>query len=65
MSQIVIRESTDFDQTSSDEELREMNYFKNFKRFAKKMLQNGTPLDHRLINHYQIRKASQNGNKEP
>ena len=30
MSQIVVRESTDFDKTSSDEELKEIKYFSNF-----------------------------------
>ena len=61
MSQIVIRESTDFSQTSSDEELSEIKYFSRFNKFVKMMFRSGTPLDHRLINLYQTRKAIQNG----
>ena len=64
MSQIVLRESTDLDQTSSDEELREIQYFKNFDKQVKIMLRSGTPIDKRFINFYQTRKARQNDSQE-
>ena len=64
MSQIVLHESTEMDQTSSDEELREIQYFKNFEKQVKIMLRSGTPIDKRLINVYQTRKAIQNDSQE-
>ena len=59
MSQIVLHESTEFDQTSSDDELKDAKYFNNFDKLVKTMIRNGTPVDKRFINFYQNRKASQ------
>ena len=64
MSQIVLHESTEWDQTSSDEELREIQYFKNFEKQVKMMLRRRTPIDKRLINFYHTRKAKQNDSHE-
>ena len=58
MSQIVLRESTDFDQTSSDEELKDAKYFNSFDKLVKTMLRSGSPVDNRFINFYQTRKGS-------
>ena len=59
MSQIVLRESTDFDHTSSDDELKDAKYFNNFDKLVKSMLRSGSPVDRRFINFYQTRKADQ------
>ena len=58
MSQIVLRESTDIDETSSDEELKDAKYFNNFDKLIKTMLRSGSPVDKRFINFYQTRKGS-------
>ena len=58
MSQIVLRESTDFDQTSSDEELKDAKYFNSFDKLVKSMLRSGSPVDNRFINFYQTRNGS-------
>lgn len=55
MSQIIIRESSDFNETSSDNELAEQKMFKDLDKHAKKMLMSKSPSDQRFINIYRVR----------
>ena len=59
MSQIVIHESSDFDHTTTDEELKEEMKFRDLYHSVKKMLNTGAEIDERFINMYRVRKAKQ------
>ena len=55
MSQIIIRESSDLIETSSDNELAEQKMNKNLEKHAKTMLISKSPSDQRFINIYRVR----------
>ena len=57
MSQLVIRESSNFEETSGDEELSDWQ--RDDMVYAKRMKQSSNRIDQRLINIYKIRRAQQ------
>ena len=57
MSQMVIRESSNFEETSSDDELSDWGG--DNMMYAYSMLMSRNKVDNRLIDLYRIRKASQ------
>ena len=59
MSQMVIRESSNLDETSSDAELSDWQ--KDNMQYVKKMAQSSSKVDNKLINLYRIRKAHSMG----
>jgi hypothetical protein len=59
MSQMVIRESSNLDETSSDSELSDWQ--RDNMDYAKNMTMSVDKVDERLINIYRIRKAHQMG----
>ena len=59
MSQMVIRESSNLDETSSDSELSDWQ--RDNMEYAKNMTMRVDKVDGRLINIYRIRKAHQMG----
>ena len=56
MSQLVIRESSNLEETSSDDELSDLQG-KDTMDYAKNMTLSDNKIDERLINLYRIRKA--------
>ena len=60
MSQIVIRESSDFDETSEDDELESRQYEKDMNLFVQKMVRSKDVVDQRFVNMYRVRKAHEN-----
>lgn len=58
MSQIVVRESSDFDATSSDDELSHLRQ-NDFNKFIYQMVKSCDRTDQRLVNLYKVRKAHQ------
>ena len=59
MSQLVIRESSNLEETSSDQELSEpLNQDENY---TAKMIKSQDKVDKRLVNLYKLRKAEQHG----
>ena len=63
MSQIIIRESTDFKDTSSDNELNQMILRDDMDRHARKMVWSKADSDKRLLNIYRVREAGLNDDK--
>ena len=59
MSQMVIRESSNLEETSSDNELSDWQ--RDNMAYAKRMAQSSNTVDQRLLNFYRIRKAHQKG----
>lgn len=59
MSQIVVHESSDFDFTSTDDELKEEMQFRDLHHSVSQMLKSRSPIDERFINMYRVRKAKQ------
>ena len=59
MSQLVIRESSNLDETSDDSELSDWQ--RDNMDYAKALAESRNKVDERLINLYRIRKANQNG----
>ena len=55
-----MHESSDFDETSSDDELQEDMRFDDLHIAAKKMLASGKEIDERFIDMYRVRKAKEN-----
>ena len=59
MSQIVVHESSVFDHTSTEDELKEEIQFRDLYHSAKQMFNTGAEIDERFINMYRVRKARQ------
>ena len=59
MSQMVIHESSNFEDTSSDNQLSDWGA--DNMHYADQMIQSRNKVDNRLIDLYKIRKASQQG----
>ena len=55
MSQMVLRESSNFEETSDDEELSDWG--KDDLRYANKLAKSKDKVDNRLINIYMLQKA--------
>ena len=63
MSQIIIRESTDLKDTSSDDELTQMYLRDDMDKHARKMVWSKADSDKRLLNIYRVREAGLNDDK--
>ena len=64
MSRVVARESSDFTNTSSDEELDEEKERNNFRISAKRLIRSADKTDKRFINIFRVGKAYQNEKHE-
>ena len=60
MSQLVIRESSNFEETSSDQELLS-DLLNQDENYTAKMIKSVDKVDKRLVNLYRVRKAEQHG----
>ena len=59
MSHIVVHESSDFDETSSDDELQQDIRYNDLYLAGRQMLASGTEIDERFISMYLVRKAKE------
>ena len=64
MSQVVVRESSDFESTSSDEELDHKKERNNFIISAKRLIRSSDKTDKRFINIFKVGKANQNAKEQ-
>ena len=55
----MVHESSDFEHTSTDDELKEEMQFRDLYHSTKQMLNTGAEIDERFINMYRVRKAKQ------
>ena len=60
MSRVAIRESTDFDVTTDDDELESKQFEKDMNLFVRRMVKSTDQIDQRFINLYRVRKAHEN-----
>ena len=63
MSQMVVRESSNFEWTSSDEDLSDMNLDSKIFEHARKMATSSNEVDKRLLNIFVMKQAHQEGLK--
>ena len=62
MSRLIVNESTDFDETSDDDELEmKQSYVKDLNFFTEKLVKSKEKTDQRFINLYRIRRAYSRG----
>ena len=57
MSRMIVRESTDFEETSSDEELGESKERKDFLLSSNRLMKSSNKTDQRFMNIFKIRKG--------
>ena len=60
MSRVAIRESTDLDATTDDDELESKQFEKDMNLFVQRMVKSTDHIDQRFINLYRVRKAHEN-----
>ena len=60
MSRVAIRESTDLDVTTDDDELESKQFEKDMNLFVQRMVKSTDQIDQRFINLYRVRKAHEN-----
>ena len=59
MSQLILRESSNLDETSSDDELSDWQ--RDDMSYVKRMMQSSNKTDQRLIKLYKVQRANKNG----
>jgi hypothetical protein len=64
MSRMILRESSDFEKTTSDEELDEKKERKDFLPSTKRLIRSSKMTDQRFMNIFKVRQARLNNIKE-